>query len=355
MTKPSSTRPWAPGDPHAEYEALLNAQAKQEGLSVAESTARARKRYGDLYSAAHSRAKRLGVTIPDLYDRDRELIVNSHYPSEACILPFEVEAYLAAKLAPERCEHVQACSACSALVVGAVPSATRKAEWKIAVRDDMASVPWLSAVFATSLPIGGLAALFGGWRRASRSATCAALTASVFVLLLLTGIRHWDRTDTARELKALATSVATTAVSIHRSTGAYPRRNQALPFTVSTYYLRGDAIRYEVAAPGDDDSQRFVANLRGDAGTLYRNEINPDMIEAKIITGDITKMSLDSITIRDLQGNMHSLLAAVEAPERNIARDDQVIAVTNAEMTRWISVVMLPTAGGAEVLTTAAH
>ena len=74
------------------------------------------------------------MTIQELYDRDCALIEQSDYPSEACVRPFEVEAYLENALAPERCEHVQACLACSALVEGAVPSATRQAEWADAIQ-----------------------------------------------------------------------------------------------------------------------------------------------------------------------------------------------------------------------------
>lgn len=138
MTTRNTTRPWAPGDPDAEYQDLLKEQAQHEGLSVAEFTARARERYGDLYGAAQSRATDLGVTVAGLYDRDRELIENSYYPSEECIRPFEVEAYLADGLTAERKEHVAGCVACSALVVGAVPSAKRRGTFEEAVRKDVA-------------------------------------------------------------------------------------------------------------------------------------------------------------------------------------------------------------------------
>lgn len=129
MTEPSSTRPWAPGDPDAEYEALLADQAERERLSVADFRARGRQLYGGLFEAAESRAKSLGVTIQALYDLDRALIGQSDYPSAACIRPFELEYYLADELEPDRCEHVQACPACRSLVEGALPSPTRQAKW----------------------------------------------------------------------------------------------------------------------------------------------------------------------------------------------------------------------------------
>ena len=161
MTKPKSTRPWAPGDPDAEYEALLKDQAEQEERSIAESTAYGRELYGDLFEMAQSRAESLGMTIQELYDRDRRLIEESDYPREACIRPFEVEAYLASALARERYEHVRACAACSALVEGAAPSTTGEPEWDDKImaavvnpgRTDEGHRAWLRDV------LGGCAAL----------------------------------------------------------------------------------------------------------------------------------------------------------------------------------------------------
>ena len=392
MTKPSSTRPWAPGDPDAEYEALLQDQAEQESLNVAASTARGRELYGGLFKAAQSRAESLGVTIQELYDRDCALIKQSDYPSEACVRPFEVEAYLVNGLAPERCEHVQACPACSALVEGAVPSATRRAEWTDAVRRmaEAAVVTgerigkrrqaWLSDVFATGLQIGGLAALFGGItgsppvmvtgiaiaivasaallfahrERLSSAATFeyvwdrsrgAAPTAVAAVIVVL-GVGLWQRPEVPtvtvnndREpIEIRAASVATTAVGVWRSTGAYPMmRETEGPFTVSTGLQVEDRAVYEVTG----DSQQFRADLQGDTGTLYRTVGGSDTVEAKIITGELREVSPGSITIEDAQGQSHSLLAAAGVRDPNTDLNGSVIAVTNPEMTQFMSVVML--------------
>lgn len=186
------------------------------------------------------------------------------------------------------------------------------------------------AVFATKLSIS--VTLFGGIGKRRRVMTAGAV---VCVLLLLTGVRQWDQASAVRELRAHALAVATDGVSARLLTGAYPSVNRVLPFTVWTQ-REEDGIVYEVTAAGD--VQRFIASLRDDGAILYRNEINPEMVEARIITGDVTGVHLDSITIKDARGTSHSL-PAVESAERNIAANDHVIAVANAEMTLWMSVV----------------
>ena len=240
---------------------------------------------------------------------------------------------------------------------------------------------WLSDVFATGLPIGGLAALFGGIagsqpvmvagiataigataallpaHRERLSSTArfayvwdrsrgAALTAAAAAVVLLAGVGLEQRTTVAsltvekdRELIEMrATSVAKTAVGMWRSTGEYPMMHEAAgPFTVSTH-LHSDGVVYTVAAPGD--SQRFLADLQGGTGTLYWN-VSSDRVEARILTGDVKEVSPDSITIEDERGKSHILVAAVKVPDPNIKRDERVIAVTNPEMTQWMSVVML--------------
>ncbi len=405
MTAPNSTRPWAPGDPDAEYEALLKDQAEKEGLSVAASKAGKRDSYGGLFTAAQSRAASLGVTLQALYDHDRALIEQSDYPSDACIRPFEVELYLADALEPQRRNHVQACPACTALVEGAVPSTSRQAEWLDELRHIAAGGPvltrtriddgrdaWLTDVIATGLPIGGLAVLFGviagSWlvlvpgiamtigasapflhaHRDQRfsaatfgsvwsSSRGAILTATAAVFVLLIGIGLWQQNEVAivieekdREIiQSYLTSVATTAVGEWRSTGEHPMKHEtAEAFTVSTNLRSSDRAVYEVAAPGD--SQRFVAELKGDTGTLYWraagsgtwNTTSSDTV-AKIITGELREVRPDRITIEDREGRSYSLAAAANL-DFNVELGEAV-AVTNPDMTQLISIAMLNTDG----------
>ena len=378
-----SSRPWAPGDPDAEYHALLKEQADQEGLSVAESTARARGLYGGIYEAAQSRAEKIGVTVQELYERDRALIEQSAYPTEACIRPFEVEAYLADMLAPERRTHVRACRACSALVEGAEPSAARQEEWTNMVRE-MAAIddapiderhPESSTdIFATALLIGALAGLvaaitanppvmvvasaiafsgmasfllvhgerlfatpiFRGVRIRSRSAAVPAAAGAALVLLVAVGVsQRIETADSTRELVGMrATSVAMQALSTWRETGEYPivQENQG-SIRISTD-RSGDGVVYRVATP--EGSQQVFADLRGDNGVLYRDAIGADMVEARIITGDISEVRPDGITIEDTLGASYELYAI--APQ-DIELAASVVAVTDASMEQLTSVM----------------
>jgi len=397
MTKLSSTRPWSPGDPDAEYEALLEDQAAREGMSVEAFTARGREVYGGLFEAARTRAEHLGLTVEALYERDRAFIEQSSYPSEACLRPFEVEFYVADALPAERRAHVQACPACTALVEGATPSAARQAEWAEAVRDlvtarapaDTAAgdgrLAWISDVFATGVPIGGGTVVLGTvigsqsivvagvvttvaafasflWAYRSRVFSAvpfqyvwdksrgAALTAATAVAVVVTVVASWQQSEMAtvtaagdRQLvEQHTTSVATTAAGVWRSTGVHPVVREASGLlTVSTDLQTGDRAVYEVSGAGD--SQRFVADLRGDTGTIYRNTIASGTVQARIITGHVRERSPDKVTIEDEKGQSYSLVAAVEVPA--VGPDERVIAVTNPDMTRLMSVAVLETDG----------
>jgi hypothetical protein len=69
------------------------------------------------YKIAEKRAEKLGISVKELLDHDRDAALNSKYPTPDCLDLHEVDAIVQGKtLDSDRMEHAKTCHPCATLI-----------------------------------------------------------------------------------------------------------------------------------------------------------------------------------------------------------------------------------------------
>src|SRR6185503_11522651 len=97
------------------------------------------------------------------------------------------------------------------------------------------------------------------------------------------------------------------------------------PVVLSTNVPDSNRAIYEAKAWGS--SNRVLADVQGDTGTIYLNKLEPDAVFARIMAGHVTAVTPTTITIEGPKKSAHELLIKGNLPQ--LKRNDRVIVVTD--------------------------